>query len=208
MSHSVTGILNHFTLTLGSATSCLNYEHEATDSDIHDTETLETQTRSLDPELFSEPSLVLSPRRRPYQGSANLGTVRIHARCFNLSDSSSLEGDIQPSVVTLERAALCQIFLETKYHKAFHQPSERDLRRQALEALVCNGKELTLGQRAKFNEVMKSLESEWSRLSRIRPSIQAFTIERKLGSGGFGVVTMVTENHTGKIYAMKVCAYT
>ena len=102
----------------------------------------------------------------------------------------------------LER--LHEIFLETKYHKAFHQPSERALRRQALEALVCNGKELTLGQKAKFNDVMKSLESEWSRLSRIRPSIQAFTIERKLGSGGFGVVTMVTENHTGKVYAMKV----
>ena len=66
------------------------------------------------------------------------------------------------------------------------------------------GKELTAQQRAKFNEILKSVESEWSRLSRVRPSIDGFNIERKLGFGGFGVVNMVREKQTGHVYAMKV----
>jgi len=63
---------------------------------------------------------------------------------------------------------------------------------------------MTSQQRQKFNQVMTSVESEWSRLSRVRPSIEAFRIEKKLGSGGFGVVNMVTEEETGQVYAMKV----
>jgi len=48
------------------------------------------------------------------------------------------------------------------------------------------------------------VESEWSRLSRVRPSIEAFEVVRKLGSGGFGVVNMVKEKATGHFFAMKV----
>jgi protein-serine/threonine kinase len=135
---------------------------------------------------------------------ANVGTVRIYARSLRLTKSPLAQESVHPSVITVERAALCQIFLETKYHKTFQQPSERDVRRQTLETLVSNGKELTTEQKFKFNEILKSVESEWSRLSRVRPSIDAFTIERKLGSGGFGVVNMVTEKKTGQVYAMKV----
>ena len=115
-----------------------------------------------------------------------------------------MEQRVCPSIITVERAALCRIFLETKYHKTFQQPSERELRRRTFETLVIKGKELTKEQRAIFDETLRSLESEWSRLSRVRPSIDAFKIEKKLGSGGFGVVNMVTEKQTGKIYAMKV----
>jgi hypothetical protein len=137
----------------------------------------------------------------------NKGTVRIYARSLRLTNSPLAEESVHPSVIAVERAALCQIFLETKYHKTFQQPSERDLRRQTLESLVCRGKELTPEQKVKFDEILKSVESEWSRLSRVRPSIDAFRIERKLGSGGFGLVNMVTEKQTGNIYAMKVRSY-
>jgi len=132
------------------------------------------------------------------------GTVRIYARSFRLTQSPFTEQEVKPSVITVERAALCQIFLETKYHRTFHEPSERAQRRQTLESLVSKGKEMTVQQREKFNQVMTSVESEWSRLSRVRPSIQAFRVEKKLGSGGFGVVNMVTEKATGQVYAMKV----
>ena len=69
---------------------------------------------------------------------------------------------------------------------------------------MSRGKELTSQQREQFNEVLKSVESEWSRLSRVRPSIEAFEVLKKLGSGGFGVVNMVREKHTGQVFAMKV----
>ena len=68
---------------------------------------------------------------------------------------------------------------------------------------MSRGKELTSDQREKFNEILKSVESEWSRLSRVRPSIEAFEGAKKLGSGGFGVVNMVKEKSTGQVFAMK-----
>jgi hypothetical protein len=69
---------------------------------------------------------------------------------------------------------------------------------------VSRGKELTPDQREKFDEILKSVESEWSRLSRVRPSIEAFEGMKRLGSGGFGVVNMVKEKSTGQVFAMKV----
>jgi hypothetical protein len=123
---------------------------------------------------------------------------------MDLAKSPATTDHIKPSVITVERAALCQIFLETKYHKILEEPNERQLRRQALQSLVSKGKELTAVQKSKFDEILKSVESEWSRLSRVRPSIDAFEVERKLGSGGFGIVNMVREKHTGKLFAMKV----
>src|SRR5438045_2684788 len=66
----------------------------------------------------------------------NKGTVRIYAHSLHLKNTPLLKSSVLPSVITVERAALCQIFLETKYHKTFQQPSERDLRRQTLESLV------------------------------------------------------------------------
>jgi hypothetical protein len=147
------------------------------------------------------------PPSNPHKTTSyiNKGTVRIYARSLRLNTSPlASPSPVQPSVITVERAALCQIFLETKYHKTFQEPSDRTLRRQTLEHLVSRGKELTSDQREKFNEILKSVESEWSRLSRVRPSIEAFEVVKKLGSGGFGVVNMVKEKQTGQVFAMKV----
>jgi hypothetical protein len=128
--------------------------------------------------------------------------LAIHSTHPRLSDSPTYE-PIRPSVITVERAALCSIFLETKYQRTL-EPSEREVRRQTLQDLVCKGKELTPPQKERFNEILSSVESEWSRLSRVRPSLEGFELERKLGSGGFGVVNMVKEKATGNVYAMKV----
>jgi serine/threonine protein kinase len=68
---------------------------------------------------------------------------------------------------------------------------------------VSKGKQLNTDQKTKFEQVLKSVESEWSRLSRVRPSIDTFEVEKKLGSGGFGVVNKVREKETGAVYAMK-----
>src|ERR1700736_2809669 len=106
------------------------------------------------------------------QQNLNHSTVRIYANSMNLSTFPVTS--VQPSIITVERAVLCQVFLETKYHKTFEQPSEREIRRETFESLVSSGKQLTTEQKLKFEQVLKSVESEWSRLSRVRPSIDAF----------------------------------
>jgi hypothetical protein len=177
---------------------------------------LAPQSKPPDTDIFPTPTPLppLPPLRQPPPPPSNRqkptsyinkGTVRIYARSLRLNTSPVFSpSPVQPSVITVERAALCQIFLETKYHKTFQQPSDRTLRRQTLENLVSRGKELTPDQREKFNEILKSVESEWSRLSRVRPSIEAFEGMKRLGSGGFGVVNMVKEKSTGQVFAMKV----
>lgn len=144
-----------------------------------------------------------TPGRAVNPISMKHGTIRVYAHSISLTQPLT-EQEVKPSVITVERAALCQIFLETKYHRTFQQPSERTQRRQTLEELVTKGKEMTVQQRTKFNAIMTSVESDWSRLSRVRPSIEGFSVEKKLGSGGFGVVNMVKEKGTGEVYAMKV----
>jgi protein-serine/threonine kinase len=168
-------------------------------------QTLETQSKPSDSDLFTE-ACRIEPRLPipSAQYNTNHATVRIYANSLYLSPDGK-EQTVHPSVITVERAVLCQVFLETKYHRTFQRPSERQQRRDALESLVSKGTQLNNDQKAKFEQVLKSVESEWSRLSRVRPSIDAFDIENKLGSGGFGVVNMVREKQTGAVYAMKVC---
>jgi hypothetical protein len=166
---------------------------------------VDTQSKPLDEELFRETSWHTEsrqPKELP-QPDPNHATVRIYANSLHLSTASGKDQSVHPSVITVERAALCQVFLETKYHKTFEQPSERERRRQTLQDLVSKGKQLNTDQKTKFEQVLKSVESEWSRLSRARPSIDTFEVEKKLGSGGFGVVNKVREKETGAVYAMK-----
>lgn len=183
----------------------LQQENERSERLVHTSEDLEIQTAPLDSDLFqaSETSLPRPPQPDVVQRGPNYSTVRIYGNALHLSDSTTPER-IRPSVITVERAALCSIFLETKYHRTLKEPSEREVRQQTLRDLVCKGRDLTPPQKERFNEILNSIESEWSRLSRGRPSKRAFEHERKLGSGGFGVVNMVKEKATGTVYAMKV----
>ena len=173
----------------------------------YDTQGLDAQTKNADEELFKsiEPFHIVQRLDTRCKQAPNPSTIRIYARSSPvLLQSQDANNFTHPSVVTVERAALCQIFLETKYHKTLDEPSERESRRQTLQNLVCKGKELTPQQRDKFNDILKSVESEWSRLSRVRPSIDGFEIEQRLGAGGFGIVNLVKEKSTGNLYAMKV----
>jgi hypothetical protein len=171
-----------------------------------DKQGLDAQTRNTDEELFKsiEPFHIVQRLDTRCKQAPNPATIRIYARSPVLLQWPEANNFTHPSVVSVERAALCQIFLETKYHKTLYEPSERESRRQTLQSLVCKGKELTSQQRDKFNDILKSVESEWSRLSRVRPSIDGFEIEQRLGAGGFGIVNLVKEKSTGNLYAMKV----
>jgi hypothetical protein len=176
------------------------------DDTHHETQEPDAQTKNTDEELFKsiEPFHIVQRLDTRCKQVPDPSTIRIYARPTLLPQSPEGNDFTHPSVVTVERAALCQIFLETKYHKTLEEPSERESRRQTLQSLVCKGKELTSQQRDKFNDILKSVESEWSRLSRVRPSIDAFEIEQRLGAGGFGIVNLVKEKSTGNLYAMKV----
>jgi len=192
-------------LSLESLYSPIQPQNERSELLLHTSEELETQTAPLDSELFqgSETSLPRPSQPDVVQRRPDYSTVRIYGHAIHLSDSTT-PTRICPSVITVERAALCSIFLETKYHRTLKEPSEREARQQTLRDLVCKGRELTPPQKEKFKEILNAVESEWSRLSRVRPSKDAFEHERRLGSGGFGVVNMVKEKATGTVYAMKV----
>jgi hypothetical protein len=206
LTDGLSGLLSRLSLTAESMHSSFTGQFPNNGSVME--ESVDSQTRPSDlNELFENDKASqncfipksLPPHKQDYS------TVRIYGRCLDLTPSSTKgTGSVRPSVITVERASLCQIFLETKYHQTFQQPNEREHRRQTLQSLVCKGKELTDEQRDKFNEIMKSMEAEWSRLSRVRPSLASFEVIRKLGSGGFGVVNLVQERQTGKLFAMKV----
>ena len=183
----------------------IRQEQYQSDGGLELSEELQTQTCPLGFELFNTPKANPQIRTSPEttQKKPDYSTVRIYGRSLHLSAVPTAQR-IRPSVITIERAALCSIFLETKYHRTLKEPSERDVRRQILQELLYKGKELTPQQAERFKEILSSVESEWSRMSRVRPSIDAFELQGKLGSGGFGVVNMVKEKASGSIYAMKV----
>lgn len=197
--------LRWWLLILESLYPPVSPENEGSELLLQMCEELQTQTAPLDSELFqaSETSLPRPSQPDVVQRRPKYSTVRIYGHAIHLSDSSTPKR-IRPSVITVERAALCSIFLETKYHRTLKEPSEREVRQQTLRDLVCKGKDLTPLQKERFKEILNAVESEWSRLSRVRPSKDAFEHERKLGSGGFGIVNMVREKATGTVYAMKV----
>lgn len=203
-SDPLSGCASLAVLTLDSPHLARQEQHQS-DGHLDFFEDLETQTGVLDLKLLGAPEANLQTRTSPQVKRQNpdYSTVRIYARSVHLSEIPTAQR-IRPSVITVERAALCSIFLETKYHRTLKEPSEREVRRQTLQELVCKDKELTPQQTERFKEILSSVQSEWSRLSRVRPSIDAFELEGKLGSGGFGVVNTVKEKATGNVYAMKV----
>jgi hypothetical protein len=152
-------------------------------------ECLQIQSKPTTSELFSS--------------KPNSSTVRIYAHSAMLFPSKG-PSRIRPSIITVERASLCQIFLETKYHRTFAEPTDRETRRQTLLNLLSKGKRLSPEEEERMSTIVREVECEWSRLSRVRPSLQSFEMIRKLGSGGFGTVNLVREHQTGKLFALKV----
>ncbi|KAJ7647102.1 kinase-like domain-containing protein [Roridomyces roridus] len=113
-----------------------------------------------------------------------------------------LRKPITPSLATLEKAVAARIYFENLYFPLFRHPPSREQRRLAMERDMG---EMQLNQMQKENLRARWLQNEtdYLRDRRRRIDATAFRKLKTIGHGAFGVVSLVREQSTGQLYAMK-----
>ncbi|KAJ7188052.1 kinase-like protein [Mycena filopes] len=124
------------------------------------------------------------------------GGLQVHAE-----DEEHLK-HITPSLATLEKAVSARIYFENLYFPLFRQPPSREQRRLAMERDMA---EMQLNQMQKENlrARWRQNETDYLRDRRRRIDVTAFRKLKTIGHGAFGVVSLVKEQSTGELYAMK-----
>ncbi|KAJ6625905.1 kinase-like domain-containing protein [Mycena sp. CBHHK59/15] len=109
---------------------------------------------------------------------------------------------ITPSLATLEKAVSARIYFENLYFPLFRHPPSREQRRLAMERDMM---EMQLSQMQKENlrARWRQNETDYLRDRRRRIDVTAFRKLKTIGHGAFGVVSLVKEQSTGQLYAMK-----
>ncbi|KAJ7045705.1 kinase-like protein [Mycena alexandri] len=109
---------------------------------------------------------------------------------------------ITPSLATLEKAVSARIYFENLYFPLFRQLPSREQRRLAMERDMA---EMQLNQMQKENlrARWRQNETDYLRDRRRRIDVTAFRKLKTIGHGAFGVVSLVKEQSTGQLYAMK-----
>ncbi|PHH69293.1 hypothetical protein CDD80_6860 [Ophiocordyceps camponoti-rufipedis] len=118
---------------------------------------------------------------------------------------------VQPTIVTVERAAAAKIYLEIYFNDVLNKPRARDLRRQYLESQLLCTPNLSVDQRDGIRRSFQYQESCLLRERRVLASPSGLQIDRYqpikvLGRGSFGVVKLVRDtcDEAGQVLAMKV----
>ncbi|UNI21031.1 hypothetical protein JDV02_007061 [Purpureocillium takamizusanense] len=131
---------------------------------------------------------------------------------------------IQPTVLTVEKAAAAKIYLEEHYNRLLNKPSARSLRRQYLESQLYYSPHLTADQKDTVRRAFCYQESCHIRETRVLrtqsiaslrgegpvPHVDKYESLRILGRGSFGVVKLVREKCDSnepiakEVFAMKV----
>lgn len=110
---------------------------------------------------------------------------------------------VEPSIATLDRAASAKIYFENLYFPILRQPPSREQRRLALERDLAQMRHLTEIQKEEIRQRWRLNETEYLREKRQRVSAEAFKRLKVIGHGAFGIVSLVREQSTGNLYAMK-----
>lgn len=158
------------------------------------------------------------PQAEPEAASSSLGTIQERAP----------EQEINPTVITAERAAAAKIFLETHFNELLTKPSQREIRYSLLEGdLWRMGNSLSPAEKDHFRQQFFHRETDHLRETR---AMKARTLRalakgkgalssccndyqpvKALGKGSFGVVKLVREKpkpgdnpYKRQVYAMKV----
>ncbi|KAF9482115.1 kinase-like protein [Pholiota conissans] len=109
---------------------------------------------------------------------------------------------ITPSLATLEKAVAARIYFENLYFPLFRHPNSREERRKAMEKdMIDMG--LQPAQKEQLRARWRQNETEYLRERRQKVDASAFVILKTIGHGAFGVVSLVKERTSGKLYAMK-----
>ncbi|PPQ62918.1 hypothetical protein CVT24_006158 [Panaeolus cyanescens] len=109
---------------------------------------------------------------------------------------------INPSLATLEKAVAARIFFENLYFPLFRHPPSREQRRLALEKDMVE-MQLSQEQKEQLRAQWRQNESDYLRERRQKVDASAFVKLKTIGHGAFGVVSLVRERSSGKLYAMK-----
>nr|GAT45446.1 kinase-like protein [Mycena chlorophos] len=109
---------------------------------------------------------------------------------------------IIPSLATLEKAVSCRIYFENLYFPLFRHPPSREQRRLAMERDMAE-MNLSNGQKENLRARWRQNETDYLRDRRRRIDVTTFKKLKTIGHGAFGVVSLVREQGTGQLYAMK-----
>ncbi|KIJ49427.1 hypothetical protein M422DRAFT_27790 [Sphaerobolus stellatus SS14] len=109
---------------------------------------------------------------------------------------------ITPSLTTLEKAVATRIYFENIYFPLLRHPPSRDQRLHALERDL-NSLSVPESHKAEIRERWRRNETEYLREKRRRVDARSFVKLKTIGHGAFGVVSLVREQGTGSLFAMK-----
>ncbi|KAF8973150.1 kinase-like domain-containing protein [Flammula alnicola] len=109
---------------------------------------------------------------------------------------------ITPSLATLEKAVAARIYFENLYFPLFRQPNSREQRKLAMEKDMVE-MQLSHAQKEHLRARWRQNETEYLRERRQKVDASAFVKLKTIGHGAFGVVSLVRERPSGRLYAMK-----
>ncbi|KAJ8509059.1 hypothetical protein ONZ45_g8729 [Pleurotus djamor] len=109
---------------------------------------------------------------------------------------------ITPSLATLEKAVSARIYFENLYFPLFRHPPSREQRRLAMEKDMAQ-MQLSEAQKENLRARWRQNETDYLRDRRRKVDVSAFVKLKTIGHGAFGVVSLVREQSTGGLYAMK-----
>ncbi|GLB37641.1 putative kinase-like protein [Lyophyllum shimeji] len=109
---------------------------------------------------------------------------------------------IIPSLATLDKAVSARIYFENLYFPLFRHPPSREQRRLAMEKEMME-MNLSHAQKEELRARWRQNETDYLRERRRKVDASAFVKLKTIGHGAFGVVSLVREQSTGNLYAMK-----
>lgn len=108
----------------------------------------------------------------------------------------------KPSLETVEKSVATKIYLENHYYALLKKPRDRDQRRAALERELASAN-MSDAQRRKIRAAWTLSETKHLRSLRNKVTVNSFQKIKTIGHGAFGVVSLVKEQGSGELYAMK-----
>ncbi|KAF8894073.1 kinase-like protein [Infundibulicybe gibba] len=124
-----------------------------------------------------------------------------HVQRANFADYTPRR-TITPSLATLEKAVSARIYFENLYFPLFRHPPSREQRRVAMEKDMMD-LQLPQAQKENLRARWRQNETDYLRERRRKVDASAFTKLKTIGHGAFGVVSLVREQSSGNLYAMK-----
>ncbi|PLW11074.1 hypothetical protein PCANC_22965 [Puccinia coronata f. sp. avenae] len=112
------------------------------------------------------------------------------------------EVSLPPSLITVEKAVATKVFFEKHYDAILKRPKDRDQRKKLLEHELLRLNMNDDDRQDIMNNWNRS-ETAYLREIRSRVGIENFKKLKTIGHGAFGVVSLVREEITGELLAMK-----